>query len=605
MFSYGLPWRYYPIPGSGGLVRCSRYERCILSHRHLPGPPAFPALHHQPTPFPIYGLALRPSNGPVSVHEMHVRGGSLSSEKKDAGIPVLGRLAPRGQVRGRGPLPCGTGVTAVPQARSTSQCTQVLTEPHAETGFHRSGPGLGGGTGKSSSVTVPGHSKGCKLHPTIPHDHGQMLYATLGAHGGLHTCSQTCPPKTQTITLVAGPNVSPQQRPLRPTSDNPSSDVELPPLVARSAAGLRRVPFATPQPTLTLVTDAADLGWGAHLGDLWTLGLWSREEKLLHINLKELRAVRLTCQTFHATIEGHSMSVLTDNTTAMFYINKQGGSQSSPLCHEALLLWDFCIAHSVHLLAAYLPGVQNRLAVRLNRSYHMHEWTLQEDVLHSNSRGGGFPRWISSPPRTTANALSFVHSRTSARAHWQMPSRFRGGETEVCLPTIPAHPQGPAQDPQGQGDSHPHRTGVAMPALVHDPAGTILDHPDRPPPPSRPHHAGPGSPTPPEPTVTTSHGVVSLWLNDTEHKCSHQVQQILLGSRKPSTRATYLAKWKRFSHWCEPHHIRPLQASIPSILDYLLHLKHQGLAPASIKMHLATVSAGVSLLAPTSPCMES
>ncbi|XP_065418201.1 uncharacterized protein LOC135974397 isoform X2 [Chrysemys picta bellii] len=152
------------------------------------------------------------------------------------------------------------------------------------------------------------------------------------------------------------------------------------------------IPFTAPQPTLTLVTDASDLGWGAHLGELRTQGLWSREDRLLHINLKELRAVRLACQTFHTTIEGHSVAVLTDNTTAMFYINKQGGSRSSPLCREALQLWDFCIAHAIHLIATYFPGIQNGLADRLSRSYQMHKWALRRDVLHSIFRRWGFPR---------------------------------------------------------------------------------------------------------------------------------------------------------------------------------------------------------------------
>ncbi|XP_065435882.1 uncharacterized protein LOC135979940 [Chrysemys picta bellii] len=182
------------------------------------------------------------------------------------------------------------------------------------------------------------------------------------------------------------------------------------------------IPFTAPQPTLTLVTDASDLGWGAHLGELRTQGLWSREDRLLHINLKELRAVRLACQTFHTTIEGHSVAVLTDNTTAMFYINKQGGSRSSPLCREALQLWEFCIAHAIHLIATYLLGIQNGLADRLSQSYQMHEWALRRDVLHSIFRRWGFPR----VDLFATKDNSFVHFRTSAQDHWQMPSRFRG-----------------------------------------------------------------------------------------------------------------------------------------------------------------------------------
>lgn len=44
-----------------------------------------------------------------------------------------------------------------------------------------------------------------------------------------------------------------------------------------------------PYPSVTLVSDMSDLGWGAHLDSLRTLGLWSQEKLSLHINVRELR----------------------------------------------------------------------------------------------------------------------------------------------------------------------------------------------------------------------------------------------------------------------------------------------------------------------------
>lgn len=73
--------------------------------------------------------------------------------------------------------------------------------------------------------------------------------------------------------------------------------------------------------------------------------------------------------------------------------------------------------------------------------------------------------------------------------------------------------------------------------------------------------------------------------------CSHQVRQILLGSRKPSTRATYMAKWKRFSTWAEQQGQAPLLTPVPFILDYLLHLEQQGLSLFSVRAHLDAISA--------------
>lgn len=83
--------------------------------------------------------------------------------------------------------------------------------------------------------------------------------------------------------------------------------------------------------------------------------------------------------------------MFTDNTTAMYYINKQGGTRSSPLCQETIRLWDFCIAHSIDLVASFLPGVRNTLVDRLSRSFLCHEWSICSDVIHSVFQRWGFP----------------------------------------------------------------------------------------------------------------------------------------------------------------------------------------------------------------------
>ncbi|XP_043366177.1 uncharacterized protein LOC122459219 [Dermochelys coriacea] len=83
----------------------------------------------------------------------------------------------------------------------------------------------------------------------------------------------------------------------------------------------------------------------------------------------------------------------------------------------------------------------------------------------------------------------------------------------------------------------------------------------------------------------------AAWLNPEEQACSEQVQQIFLGSRQPYTKATYLGKWKCFSIWASQCTLSPSQSSLQSILVCLLHLKQQGLALISIKVHLAAISA--------------
>ncbi|XP_067398957.1 uncharacterized protein [Emydura macquarii macquarii] len=154
------------------------------------------------------------------------------------------------------------------------------------------------------------------------------------------------------------------------------------------------VPFREFIPSVTLITDASDRGWGAHIShDQGTQGLWSLEERALHINVRELRAVRLACKAFLHFLRGSVVRVLTDNTAAMFYMNRQGGARSSALCQEAIHLWDFAVRHGFHLSASHLPGVRNSKADRLSRFFSpRHEWSLHQDIVACLFQRWGTPR---------------------------------------------------------------------------------------------------------------------------------------------------------------------------------------------------------------------
>ena len=90
-----------------------------------------------------------------------------------------------------------------------------------------------------------------------------------------------------------------------PESDPPSLPVPLPWEVRRDLSWwmvrdhlLMGVRFGTPAPELHLYSDAFSSGWGAHLLDQHVSGVWSDQEKLLHINLLEMKALFLGLQAF-------------------------------------------------------------------------------------------------------------------------------------------------------------------------------------------------------------------------------------------------------------------------------------------------------------------
>ena len=81
--------------------------------------------------------------------------------------------------------------------------------------------------------------------------------------------------------------------------------------------------------SIQLFTDASNEGWGAHLDQNFTKGLWSDREKRLHINVLELKAVSLALRDFKDQCQNQTVLVATDNSTVVAYINKQGGTHSA------------------------------------------------------------------------------------------------------------------------------------------------------------------------------------------------------------------------------------------------------------------------------------
>ena len=82
---------------------------------------------------------------------------------------------------------------------------------------------------------------------------------------------------------------------------------------------MKGLSLSVPVPTLTLYTDASNLGWGAYLEGSWVLGLRSPLQQKEHINLLEMKADHLALCHFRATLHLKSLVLATDNTIIVAY----------------------------------------------------------------------------------------------------------------------------------------------------------------------------------------------------------------------------------------------------------------------------------------------
>ena len=114
--------------------------------------------------------------------------------------------------------------------------------------------------------------------------------------------------------------------------------------------------------SIQLFTDASNEGWGAHLDQNSTKGLWSDREKRLHINVLELKAVSLALQDFKDQCQNQTVLVATDNSTVVAYINKQGGTHSAEMCALLCKIMTWCHHYHITLKARHIPGCLNVMA---------------------------------------------------------------------------------------------------------------------------------------------------------------------------------------------------------------------------------------------------
>lgn len=117
----------------------------------------------------------------------------------------------------------------------------------------------------------------------------------------------------------------------------------------------------------------------------------------------------------------NSLLILTDNREAIFYLNKQGGTCSSAVSQEAILLWDLWITNSIDLEVSCLPETQNNLADHLSRLFTSHhKWSLHPDVARYIFHHWGFPSVDLYATSTNRKFSSSAPYKVTAQVPWQM-----------------------------------------------------------------------------------------------------------------------------------------------------------------------------------------
>lgn len=141
-------------------------------------------------------------------------------------------------------------------------------------------------------------------------------------------------------------------------------------------------PICPPPPDIRIASDSSDFAWGAHLDAVKIQGLWKSHQLDWHINIKELMAAFLALQFLIPNHREIHVQISMDNTTAVSYVNRLGGTKSEHLTSIATEMWAWCLEKKIFLSAIYLPGQKMIIADPLSRLKNLStEWMLNKLIF--------------------------------------------------------------------------------------------------------------------------------------------------------------------------------------------------------------------------------
>ena len=116
-------------------------------------------------------------------------------------------------------------------------------------------------------------------------------------------------------------------------------------------------------PHLILTSDAAKKGgWGASCQGESTGGQWNQDEQSLHINVQELLAAKYALRCFLKDKRDLSIHMMIDNTTALSYLVKMGGTKNLTMTKISKSIWHFLLKRNLTLTAEWIPSQENKIS---------------------------------------------------------------------------------------------------------------------------------------------------------------------------------------------------------------------------------------------------
>ena len=320
------------------------------------------------------------------------------------------------------------------------------------------------------------------------------------------------------------------------------------------------------EPDLTIESDTSSRGWGASCQGTSTGGPWSPLEKKWHINCIELLAATLALKTFVKNTKGLSVLLKIDNTTAVAYINNQGGTISKDLI---VLTRD--LSREEHSHPSTIPTWSNEPGGR--HGIEIHEGSIrletgsfrfsenQQEVWFSGS--GPVCNQINQP---VPSLLQLV-ARSICRSNRRLSPGLDNSE-RFCQPTLEPSTESASKNTESRGISNSGNPSMETSAMVSPPTviTSRLATPAT--------QAGHGNRVSPNnaPTSRLEHLRERL----DEQGLSSQATDLILNSWRTKTNKSYDSLFGRWNHWCTEQGSNPFSGPVSEVANFLATLYQEG-----------------------------
>ena len=161
-----------------------------------------------------------------------------------------------------------------------------------------------------------------------------------------------------------------------------------------------------------IFSDASKEGWGAHSDGVQANGRWTDLEQKQNINVLELLAAKFALFSFcKSSIPSH-IRLMLDNTTAVSYINHQGGTISVACNKVSRDMWEWAEQNHTWISAAHVPGTINTIADSESRQFDDDtEWSLTDTIFSIIVNKFGMPDIDMFATRMNAKTQKYVSWR--------------------------------------------------------------------------------------------------------------------------------------------------------------------------------------------------